>query len=241
MYIAICDDQTEELELLAELLCQWQKERKVALQFKSYRSAAELLTAASNEKFTLYFLDVMMPGTAGMTAAREIRSFDDVADIVFLTSSPGFAYESYGVRAMDYLLKPIRADMLFPILDRISLREQKPQEGLTLKIGSTLIRIPFFRLAYVEVIGKHLYFNLTDGSVREVYGALRDYEPLLLKRPEFMRTHRSYIVNMLQVSELSPDGVCTFLGKQLPVSRLLYPQLQKDYMQLLFAERGESL
>ena len=142
---------------------------------------------------------------------------------------------------MDYLLKPIRADMLFPILDRISLREQKPQEGLTLKIGSTLIRIPFFRLAYVEVIGKHLYFNLTDGSVREVYGALRDYEPLLLKRPEFMRTHRSYIVNMLQVSELSPDGVCTFLGKQLPVSRLLYPQLQKDYMQLLFAERGESL
>ena len=142
---------------------------------------------------------------------------------------------------MDYLLKPIRADMLFPILDRISLREQKPQEGLTLKIGSTLIRIPFFRLAYVEVIGKHLYFNLTDGSVREVYGALRDYEPLLLKRPEFMRTQRSYIVNMLQVSELSPDGVCTFLGKQLPVSRLLYPQLQKDYMQLLFAERGESL
>lgn len=70
---------------------------------------------------------------------------------------------------------------------------------------------------------------------------MRDYEPLLLKRPEFMRTHRSYIVNMLQVSELSPAGVRTFFGKELPVSRLLYPQLQKDYMQLMFAERGESL
>ncbi|MGN1142124.1 MAG: LytR/AlgR family response regulator transcription factor [Oliverpabstia sp.] len=241
MYLAICDDQAEELELLTNLLNQWQEERKTVLPFKTYRSAAELLSAASTEPFTLYFLDVMMPGTDGMAAAREIRSFDDVADIVFLTSSPGFAYESYGVRAMDYLLKPVRAKMLFPILDRIFLREKKPQEGLTLKIGATLIRIPFFQLAYVEVIGKHLYFNLADGSVREIFGSLKDYEPLLLSRPEFMRTHRSYIVNMLQVSELSPAGVRTFQGKQLPVSRLLYPQLQKDYMQLMFAERGESL
>lgn len=140
---------------------------------------------------------------------------------------------------MDYLLKPIRAEMLFPILDRISLREQKPQEGLTLKTGTTLIRIPFFQLAYVEVIGKHLYFNLVDGSVRKVFGTLSDYEPLLLSRPEFMRTHRSYIVNMLQVSELSPGGARTFSGKNLPVSRLLYPQIQKDYIRLLFAEREE--
>ena len=239
MYLAVCDDQAEELELLTELLRRWQEERRTALQFKSYRSAAELLNAAQNERFTLYLLDVMMPGTDGMTAAREIRCFDEAAEIVFLTSSPGFAYESYGVRALDYLLKPIRAEVLFPILDRVSQREQKPQEGLTLKIGSALIRIPFFQLAYVEVIGKHLYFHLADGSVQEVFGTLSDYEPLLLSRPEFMRPHRSYIVNMLQVSELSPGSARTFSGKQLPVSRRLYPQLQKEYMQLLFHQREE--
>lgn len=241
MYIAVCDDQADELELLTSLLYRWQEEHRVALPFQSYRSAAELLTAAQNEHFTLYLLDVMMPGTDGMAAAREIRSFDDVADIVFLTSSPGFAYESYGVRAMDYLLKPIRAEILFPILDRIYWREQTPQDGLTLKVGASLIRIPFCQLAFVEVIGKHLYFHLADGSVREIFGSLKDYEPLLLQRPEFMRPHRSYIVNMLQAAELSPGGVRTFSGKQIPVSRLLYPQLQKDYMQLLFSERGENL
>ena len=46
---------------------------------------------------------------------------------------------------------------------------------------------------------------------------------------------------MLQVAELSSAGIRTFSGKQLPVSRLLYPQLQKDYMQLMFAEKGEDL
>lgn len=240
MYIAVCDDQAKELDTLTNLLHDWQEARRTTLRFKTFRSAAELLDAAEREPFTLYLLDVMMPGTDGLSAAREIRSFDDAADIVFLTASPGFAYESYGVRALDYLLKPIQAEVLFPLLDRLFLREQKPQEGLTLKCGSTLVRVPFSQLTYVEVSGKHLYFNLTDGSVREVYGSLNEYEPLLLDRPEFMRIHRSYIANMLQVEELSSSGIRTFSGQHLPVSRLLYPQLQKDYLKLLFAEKGDQ-
>lgn len=237
MYLAVCDDQANELDILKSLLDRWQSERRTVLRYKTFRSAAELLDTAGRESFTLYLLDVMMPGTDGLAAAREIRSFDDAADIVFLTASPEFAYESYGVRALDYLLKPIRAEKLFPILDRLSLREQKPQEGLTLKCGASLIRVPFSHLAYVEVSGKRLYFNLTDGSVREVFGTLKEYGPLLLDRPEFAQVHRSYIVNMLQAAELSPAGIRTFSGKELPVSRLLYPQVQKDYLKLLFAER----
>ena len=239
MYLAVCDDQDKELEALAALLDTWQRERKTPLRWRSFRSAGQLLEAARRERFTLYLLDVIMPGMDGMEAAQEIRSFDAAADIVFLTSSPGFAYESYSVRALEYLLKPITPRLLFPLLDRLTLREQRPQEGLTLKTGSMLVRVPFSQLAYVEVNGKHLYFNLTDGQVREVAAPMREYEGQLLQRPEFMRIHRSYIVNMMQIEELSSTGVHTFSGKDLPVSRLLYPQLQKDYMQLLFAERGE--
>ena len=239
MYLAVCDDQDKELETLAALLDTWQRERKTPLRWRSFRSAGQLLEAARRERFTLYLLDVIMPGMDGMEAAQEIRSFDAAADIVFLTSSPGFAYESYSVRALEYLLKPITPRLLFPLLDRLALREQRPQEGLTLKTGSMLVRVPFSQLAYVEVNGKHLYFNLTDGQVREVAAPMREYEGQLLQRPEFMRIHRSYIVNMMQIEELSSTSVHTFSGKDLPVSRLLYPQLQKDYMQLLFAERGE--
>ncbi len=239
MYIAVCDDQNEELNIVMSLLDSWQKEQRVTLRYKAFSNASELLRAAEKEKFTLYLLDVMMPGVDGLDAAREIRLFDDVADIVFLTTSPGFAYESYGVRALDYILKPVNRELLFPILNRVYNREQKPLEALTLKTGTTLIRIPFSQLAYVEVIGKRLYFNLTDGEVREVMGSLKTYEPLLLARPEFMRIHRSYIVNMLQTEKFSSNELCTFQGHKLPVSRLLYPQLQKDYMKLLFEERGE--
>ncbi len=238
MYIAVCDDQASELELITRLLQTWQEERRTPVRCHTFRSAGELLDAARRERFTLYLLDVMMPGVDGMEAAREIRSFDAAADIVFLTSSPGFAYESYGVRALEYLLKPISARLLFPVLDQLALREQKPQDGLTIKSGTLLVRVPFSQLAYVEVNGKHLYFNLADGQVREAAGSLREYEDELLARPEFVRIHRSYIVNMMQISELSNAGVHTFSGKELPVSRLLYPQLQREYMKLLFTREG---
>lgn len=237
MYIAVCEDQREEMELLQDLLHQWQQERKTVLRIKSFQNASDLLDAARKERFTLYLLDVMMPGINGMDAAREIRSFDTSAEIVFLTSFSSFAYESYGVKALDYLLKPIRAEMLFPILDRLSREEEKLQEGLTLKTKSTIIRVPFSQLVYVEVINRCLYFNLADGAVIEVAGQMKEYEDLLLFRPEFMRPHRSYIVNMLWVKEFSATGICTFTGKTLPVSRRVHSQLKKDYMNLLFTER----
>ncbi len=178
-----------------------------------------------------------MPGMTGMDAAREIRTFDAAAEIVFLTTSPGFAYESYGVRAIEYLLKPLNSKLLYPVLDRLHRREQKPQDGLTVKSEGVLLRLPFAQLTYVEVNGKHLYFNMADGSVHEVSASLKEYSGALLARPEFMRVHRSYIVNMYQVEKLSQTGAVTFSGKTVPVSRLLYGQLQKDYLELLFSGR----
>lgn len=210
------------------------------MRYQIFQSAAGLLDAARKEPFTLYLLDVLMPGLDGMEAARELRGLDASSGIVFLTASPEFAYQSYSVRALDYLLKPVRGENLFPILDRLSLEERRPQDGLTVKCGSTLVRVPFSQLAYVEVNRKRLYFNLAGGQVREASGTLNDYEPLLLARPEFMRVHRSYIVNMLQAEELSPNGIRTFSGQSLPVSRLLYPQVRKDYLNLLFERRGNS-
>jgi len=240
MYIALCDDQTEQLDHLVHLFQLWQADRHFPLRYKVFQSAAELLDASQHESFTTYFLDIMMPGMDGLSVAKEIRRVDHTVDIVFFTSSTGFAYESYSVQAMEYLLKPVRPETLFPVLDRLILNEQRPKEGFTLKAGSAMIRILYSQLEYVEVNGKHIYFNLTDGSVREVFGTLKEYEDQLLSRPEFMRVHRSYIVNMLQAAEFSLKGIRTFSGKQVPVSRLLYPQLRQEYIKLLFTDRKEN-
>ena len=239
VYLAVCEDDKNDLDAVCSLLDAWTAEHGVPLRRKTFQSAEDLLESARRERFTLYLLDVMMPGMNGIGAAHEIRSFDDAAEIVFLSSSPGFAYKSYGVRALNYLLKPVRREELFPLLNRLRLQEQKNTEALTLKTNASFVRVPYTEISYVEVIRKHVYFHLTDGTELEVTGTLKDFEDTLLSRPEFMRVHRSYIVNMLQVRRLSYDGLLTFRGEILPVPRAAYPQLQRAYMVLLF-DRGEK-
>lgn len=114
MKIAICDDDSAELQHILNLLSAYQKEHNRTLICKGFTSSFELASTASREQYDVYLLDVIMPIISGMELAKEIRSFDKAADILFLTSSPEFAVESYTVKASNYLLKPIVRESLFP-------------------------------------------------------------------------------------------------------------------------------
>lgn len=235
LVIAVCDDDVRVLRQVADILdtCAC----RMPLRYRLFDNAEELLRTAREERFTHYFLDVMMPGMDGITAAQEIRSFDLDARLVFLTSFSEYAYQSYRVRAYDYLLKPVQPQVLSELLDRLWAQEEDAEECIGIQNGRSLLRVPFARLSYLEVNQKKLFFYLTDGQVRQIPGTIARFEADLLARREFVKIHRSYIVNLNQISELSPEGCILFSGRNLPVSRLLYPQVRRAYMAHLFGDR----
>ena len=235
MQIAICDDDPEALMRLSSILDDYRQERKASVCWRCFHSAAELLAAVRCGEYDLYLLDVMMPGESGMAAARAIRGFNQETELVFLSSSPDFAVESYQYRAQNYLLKPARREQLFLILDALQAKGQRLRDGLSVKTKTGVARILFERLAYVEVVSKRVYFHLSDGSVRELTAPLSAFEETLLARPEFVRTHRSYLVNLLQVAELNAAELTTLSGKTLPVSRQNYARVRDAYLAQLFA------
>lgn len=238
MKIAICDDDLQELNQISSCIDEYRRERKVPLTYEAFRSAEELVAKVSGGDYDILFLDILMPEINGMQAAHEIRAFNSRMKIVFLTSSPEFAVESYVVKAYDYILKPASKERVFSLLDAVMAAEEKPIEGLKIKTRSGMARILFSKPGFVEIMHKKLYFHLVDGEIQEVSSSLAAVEDELLARSEFVKVHRSYIVNLWQVGELRPKELITYTGKTVPISRLLYGKVREAYMKHLFLEKG---
>lgn len=231
MRIAICDDNERELERLSALIAEYQLSRRVSFDCRFFHNGTDFLCETKGGEYDLVLLDVLMQGESGVQIARELRKRDKNVRIIFVSSSPEFAVESYSVEAYHYLLKPVDAGLLFRLLDKVgSELAAQEEQGFVLKNREGIVRISFTRLEYVEVINKTVVFHLADGTVYEVKAALADYEGKLLDRKEFIKTHRSYLVNLGYVQAISANCVVTKGGNRIPVSRQRHSRLQDAYM-----------
>lgn len=237
MHIAICDDNPLELKKIADIVESYATQNGLPVRLSTFTDAETMLAAAKKVFFSHYLMDIMMPGMDGISAAQEIRSFDRDAKLIFLTSSREYAYQSYRVKAYDYLLKPVQSEELTALLRQMQALEESSRDCLSIQSGRSIFRIPFAKLSFLEINQKHLYFFMTDGDMRQLPGSMSEFEDLLLSHPGFVKIHRSYIVNLQHVSALTPKGCVMFGGKSLPVSRFLYNDVQKKYMTYLFSEQ----
>lgn len=240
MRVAICDDDEHEIEQFSKLITEYQLSRGVSLACRFFSNSIDFLCDVKGGEYDLALLDVVMPGISGIKAAQELRGKDKNVKIIFVSSSPDFAVESYRVDAYHYLLKPVDADTLFPLLDRVGTElSVQGERGLVLKNREGVVRLSFAEIEFVEVLNKKVLFHLAGGAVREVTAALADLEGELLTRKEFIKTHRSYIVNMNCVQAVGIHCAVTKSGQSIPVSRQRHNQVQSAYMD--FLGRGGSL
>lgn len=236
MRIAVCDDNRQVLLSVLSQLASYQEQRHTEFFCQSFENAIDLLASMEHESYDLLFLDVLMPGLDGIQAAHEIRRKNEDIKIVFLTSSPEYAVESYSVHATNYLLKPATEKRLFPILDQVADLMRKPEEALVIRTQARVSRLPYNKIEYVEVMAKTLYFHLTDGNTQKVRASLSDYEPTLLARPGFCKIHRSYLANLSWVTEVHQGELLTASGRHVPIARSAYQQVRTAYTEFLFKD-----
>ncbi len=120
--IAICDDNIADLSNVVSIIGDYQslQRDKNNIKFTAFQSAVDLIASMeSGQQYNLVLLDILMPFMTGMDAAKEIRQFNQDVKIIFMTSSPEFAVESYSVDAYYYALKPVWKEKLFVLLDKV--------------------------------------------------------------------------------------------------------------------------
>ena len=234
--IAFCDDDMEVLHQMNELLDRYRVERNEDITYAAFQSPFELLTEIEKGiRPDILFLDVVMPGQNGMDVAKEIRQYDTNMKIIFLTSSPEFAVESYTVGAYFYQLKPIWEESFFRLMDSVLAEcEKKKKNSLILRSKDGITRIDLQQLEYCEVLGRKLLFHLENGAVLESAGSLDDLAGQLMQYSNFFRPHRSFLVNMEYIQNISSRSIKMVNDAEIPIPHGKCSEIKNTYMEYAF-------
>lgn len=232
--IAICDDEDEFLDVLSESLFSWSRIHQLGLQLYRFTNGDELITAHKAYGMDLILLDVVMPLLNGMDTARELRLDDAHVPIIFLTSSPEFALESYEVRSFWYLLKPLDEARLHSVLDNWLESSKLSMAHFLAKTEDGYQAIYFQDVEYLEAQNKTVAVFLKDGSTVSIKEPFRQCETFFTPEKGFYKCHRSYLVAFGCVEKFGKTSLVTKSGACIPISRDNFNGFKDEYFAYMF-------
>ncbi|MFD5427294.1 LytR/AlgR family response regulator transcription factor [Streptomyces sp. NPDC127084] len=192
------------------------------------------------------FLDIHMPGLTGLDVARLLAGFARPPLVVFVTAHEGFAVHAFDLKAVDYVLKPVRRERLAEAVRRASeltdlARDPRPAQAplptaartvaasdqIPVELGGVTRFVAIDDITYVEAQGDYARLHTAEGS-HLVRIPLSTLEERWAARG-FVRIHRSHLVALSRIDELRLDAGATTVRvgtAELPVSRRHARQLR---------------
>lgn len=239
IYIALCDDETAELEKTEELLSVYeQKHPNFDFMIQRFESADELLVRVGEDSYVpdFVFLDIYMLGEQGenvplgIEAAQKLRDMGSEAKLIFLTSSREYALEAFDVDAACYLVKPVSEDKLFSKLDRfLEETEQAQRKCILLKKDGSIMKVPLNDVVCCEAQGKCQRIYMADGTEIIQNLTLAKIYDMCSVCEEFVRVGASYIINLEHIESLNAQEVQLDNGEKIYLPRGTYRSLREQY------------
>lgn len=174
------------------------------------------------QKPDIVFLDIEMPGHSGLELLDFFDEEEITFSVVFTTAYHQYAVKAFKLSALDYLLKPISPQDLEDTVKRFNrerrgLRTQYEHlkemmspsvpRSIAVPIGSGFKFLPVDQIMYIKADGSYTEIAISNGEKIVASRTLKNFEDVLCEDERFMRTHKSYIVNVGFVRELvKTDG-----------------------------------
>jgi DNA-binding LytR/AlgR family response regulator len=219
--VLVIDDERPALDELSFLL---QEDERVS-DVLTCDSATDALRMLREQEVDCVFLDIQMPGLTGLELAQVLSRFRTPPPVVFVTAHEGHAVEAFDLQAVDYVLKPVRADRLAEAVRRVV------HGGDRAATADQGVQIPVERAGVTRFVDRD---DVTDVEAHGDYARLHTTgDSYLIRTPlssleeewgpaGFVRIHRSLLVALAHVKEVRMEaGRCTVLvgGTELGVSR----------------------
>lgn len=184
----------------------------------AFGDAQEALAHVQAHGTPLLFLDIRMPDLSGMDLSRMLPS---ESRVIFTTAYESYALESYRVDALDYLLKPFSFEEFSRAAEKarawyaLQNAQGEAPDYMFVRADHRMHKVVFAELVFVENIKDYVRLHFLDGHRLMCLMTLKSLEAEL--PPQFIKVHRSFIVNADHVSRAS--GRRLWVGAQeIPVS-----------------------
>jgi two-component system, LytTR family, response regulator len=242
--IVIIDDETPAREIIKHYLQEVENIELIAECADGFSG----LKTISAMKPDLVFLDIQMPRLTGI---EMVEVLTEKPEIIFITAYDQFAIRAFELNAVDYLMKPFPKrrflEAVKKAIDKIrsgtgnkkagsELLEKKPESSspvnrIVVRKANSINIIPVDQVRYVEAQDDYVMIYHSSGKALKQQ-TMKYYEDNL-PQSDFIRIHRSYIVNVAEINRIEPYGKDTHIailnsGDKLPVSRAGYKQLKED-------------
>ncbi len=226
--IAICEDELSQSAWLAETVSLWAKTGFHMADIRVYADGESFLYDFEEEKdFHLLLLDIELSGMSGVDLAKHLRRENSRAEILFLTSHTEFYGEGYEVDALHYLIKPVKQEKLFSVLDKAAGKLAVEPSYIIVSCEGQTIKLYESEICYVEAFLHYVSFVTRDGSYR-VREKISDIEKRL--SDIFFRVHRSYLVSLRYIRMISRSEVLLWNDVHIPLARGKYDAINRAYI-----------
>lgn len=234
MKIAVCDDEILFTDNICSLLEAWGKKNALQLTLFCFTNGDDLIDAHRNSCMDLIILDVVMPLLNGIETAKELRHTDAAVPIIFLTSAKDFAVESYDVKALHYLLKPVDETKLYHVLDDFLKTFHLSNHAFTVRTADGFCKILLDNVDYLEAQNKKVLVYFQDGKSIEICELFSKCEEMFSIENGFYRCHRSYIVNLNSIERFTKTSLFMNNFTEIPISRNSYMAFKEAYFNYMF-------
>lgn len=217
--IAICDDLESDRDYLKDLLNKWANDYSHLLNVYTFSSAESFLFRYEEAKdYNILLLDIEMGLMDGVSMAKKIRQDNDTVQIIFITGYSDYIAEGYEVNALHYLMKPVKEEKLFSVLERAIEKINKNDVVLNMDSANGMVRVPIYQIRFAEVFGNYVTIHANDEVVVKM--TLNEVDKLLDER--FYRVGRSVIVNLNEVSRVTKTEIKLLDGTSIHLPRGAY-------------------
>lgn len=217
--IAICEDNEQQLEINKHYIEQWAQATAQQVNIMTYLSAESFLFSWEYEvEFDILFLDIRMGQMSGVELAHHIRTKNQDITIIFITGESKYVFEGYEVKALNYLMKPIKSDAVFRCLNTwLTQHSKKENEYFVIKKGKELLKLKYDAIYYFISFDHYIDIHLED-EVITFKEKMSNIEKILPQN-RFCRCHRSYIVNVKLIDQITKNEIYLENGMKIPISK----------------------